>query len=227
MQTSGSDLDAALAFVIAQIDEEGVRSSAPLDDQERFLLTHLPTRPTSPAAYPDLDPEWPTPALCDLPYEQLCRLAKNARLHDIQTRPGAAREWEYASAVLELNRHPMAWLLDWAGMKKRRPRWDSLMLVGTAVLFVLLFVLGAIGLSLVIEGRSELWRRSAIAAGGCIYIAGDRLLILFHAATRGIANKEHDREVPAWYAVNKSAPDPFISGSEGNLVDFFTRVNQK
>ena len=38
-----ADLDTALGFVIARIEEEAARSGEPLGDEQRFSLNHLPT----------------------------------------------------------------------------------------------------------------------------------------------------------------------------------------
>jgi hypothetical protein len=37
---------------------------------------------------------------------------------------------------LKLNRHPMSWLLGWAGIKEHRSWWDRPLLVATALLFI-------------------------------------------------------------------------------------------
>ena len=183
MKHMSSDLETALTFVIERIEEEAERSGAPLSDNERNLLRQLPTEPANPTAYQGYYPEPALPVLRDFSYERLCSLAKNARLHDSRTRPESAHDWEFAAAVLQLERHPMSWLLNWAGMKKRRPRWDRLLLVCTALLIVLTFLFGAIALSVLAEGRQEVWRRILLIAGGCIctvvvillYVAVQRL----------------------------------------------------
>jgi hypothetical protein len=116
MQPLASDLDTALAFVIKQVEEEAMRSGVLLDEDERCLLTHLPTTAVSPDW---VDAELPMPVPRDLPYERLCKLTKAARVHDLQTRPGAESEWEFATGVLKLYRHPMSWPLKWAGARER------------------------------------------------------------------------------------------------------------
>ena len=148
--------------MIERIGEEAERSGVPLDDDEKEFLVHLPTQPTNPTAswgfntaYED---PWPTPVLRDLRFERLCNLARDAHLHDLRARPDAAREWEFASAVLKLHRHPLSWLLQWAHVRtaKRPERWDRLLLVGTATLVVMVFILGAIALSVLTEVREML-----------------------------------------------------------------------
>src|SRR4029077_12619246 len=107
-----------------RIVEEAERSGEPLDEQERDLLHNLPTTPNNPTLsswrFAD-EYSLPTPILRDFRFERLCLLAKNARLTDTRTRQGAAPQWGFAAAILELNRHPMYWLLQWSGVKKRRP----------------------------------------------------------------------------------------------------------
>jgi hypothetical protein len=105
MQPLASDIDTALAFVFKQVEEEAMRSGVPLDEDARYLLTHLPTTAVFSAW---VDAEMPMPVPRDLPYERLCKLTKAARAYDLQTRPGAAREWEFTAAVLNLYRHPMS-----------------------------------------------------------------------------------------------------------------------
>jgi cobalamin biosynthesis protein CobD/CbiB len=112
--------------------------------------------------------------LRDFTYEKLCALTKAARLYDSQMRPEAETEWEFAAAVLKLNRHPMSWLLRWAGLKdenEKRPWWDRWLLVGTALMAVLLFVGGGVVVAIIAEGHSELWERLVWAAAGCCYAA--------------------------------------------------------
>jgi hypothetical protein len=150
MQTSTSDLDTALAFVIRQVEDEAKRSGAPLDDEQRYLLTHLPAT-SDLHAWPD--PELPPLIPRDLAYEKLCSLAKAARLYDLRMRPAATHEWKFAAAVLKLNHHPMLWLLQWAGVKERRPWWDRLLLIGAS----LAVTICAAGLMLYAEIRGQSW----------------------------------------------------------------------
>jgi hypothetical protein len=182
MRHLSTDLETALAFVIEQISEEAVRSGAPLDEIELDFLRHLPAKRTNLTAYHGYYDNNSLPVLRDFTYERLCTLAKNARLHDILTRPAATRDWEFSAAVFQLERHPMSWLLNWAGMKKRQPRGDGLLLVGTALLVVLIFIFGAIALSVITEGRQEFWKRTLLIAGGCVY--GVIVVLLVVAAQR-------------------------------------------
>ncbi len=110
-QHNDSDLQIALAFVIKRIEEEACRSGEPLDEDERLLLTHLPTTSALPFA---VDPEFPAPVPRDFSYERLIKLAKAAHRYDASPSSELAFDWEFAAAVLKLERHPMSWLLQWA-----------------------------------------------------------------------------------------------------------------
>lgn len=182
MPHRSADLETALTFVIERIGEEAERSGEPLNDDESYFLRHLPSEPTNSTAHQGHYPESSLPVLRDFSYERLCALARIARLHDVMTRPEAPRDWEFSAAVLQMERHPMSWLLGWAGMKNRRPRWDGLLLVGTALLIVLVFVFGAIALSVLTEGRQEAWKRILLIAGGCCY--GFIAILLYIGAQR-------------------------------------------
>ncbi len=68
-----SDLQNALNFVSRRIEEEAVRSSRSLTDDQRFLLANLPSEPVLSEAY-SVDPDYPplvTPR--DLDYENCAR----------------------------------------------------------------------------------------------------------------------------------------------------------
>jgi hypothetical protein len=160
MENPASDLDTALAFVVRQVAEEAARSGAPLDDEERHLLTHLPTTSVFPEF---VDGETPFFVPRDIQYEKLCALTKTARVRDLRTRPGAAREWEFAATVFKLNRHPMSWLLQWAGLKERRPWWDGWLLIGTALLVIACMMI----VMLFPETRSASWTWIHWAAFSC------------------------------------------------------------
>jgi hypothetical protein len=162
MQTQTSDLDTALAFVIRQIEDEAKRSGMPLDDEQRYLMTHLPAI-TDVYAWPD--PEFPRLIPRDLLYEKLCALAKAARLYDLRTRPAAANEWEFAAAVLKVNRHPMLWLLKWAGVKERRPWWDLLLLIGAS--FAVTVCAICLMIYAEILGQSWNWGHWSVFGLGC------------------------------------------------------------
>jgi hypothetical protein len=129
------DLRPALEVVIARIEQEALRSGEPLNDEQRFLLNNLPTESALPAM-DGTDPESPPLVSIprDLAYECLIALAREARRNDRQANPASAVEWKLAYVVSKLNRHPMAWLLEWAGMKEPKPWWDRPVLVVSALL---------------------------------------------------------------------------------------------
>jgi hypothetical protein len=76
----------------------------------------------------------------DTAYQRLCATARAAHRNDIRLIPAPALDWEFAAAVSKLNRHPMAWLLDWAGVKIRKPWWDKWLLLFAALLFIAILV---------------------------------------------------------------------------------------
>jgi hypothetical protein len=198
MQPPHSDLDVALTFVVEQITQEAERSSASLDDDERYFLNHLPTEPTNPTAAWGFntahEASWPTPVLRDFRFERLCKLAREARLHDLRTRPDTAREWEFAAAVLEFHRHPMSWLLGWAGIPagKRPARWDRLLLVATATFVVVLFLLGVVALSIITDGQKEVWKWTLWVVGACVY---GTIITLLYFTVRRFEARQRERNV--------------------------------
>jgi hypothetical protein len=105
-----ADLDAALSFVISRIAEQAKLSGEPLSEQQRLLLSYLPS-PTPAVWYPGI-PEM-VPRNIDL--ERVCELGNAAYTHDRHVNP-ASLDWEFAFAVFALNRHPMRGLLQWTGM---------------------------------------------------------------------------------------------------------------
>ena len=193
-----ADLEIALAFVIERIAEEAERSGTPLEDDENEFLNHPPTQPTNPTVAWGFNTAyeyfWPTPVLRDFRFERLCNLAKDAHLHDLQIRPDATREWEFAAAVLQAHRHPLSWLLQWAHIRSamRRARWDRLLLVGTATLVVSVFLIGAIALSVLTEGRGEVWKWTLCVAGGCAYGA---FLTSLYFAVRRIESRQRQQNI--------------------------------
>jgi hypothetical protein len=128
-----TDLSAALAFVIDRIEQQAMRSGEPLNEDESFLLNNLPTGSTAPEINIG-DSEVPLHFVPrDRKYERLCVLAKAARRKDVQLNP-ASLDWDFAFAVAKLNQHPFSWLLQWAGVKQRRPWWDRWLLIVAACL---------------------------------------------------------------------------------------------
>jgi hypothetical protein len=155
------DMNAALAFVINRIEEQAMRSGQPLDEEHRFLLNNLPDQSDVPE-FTTSDPEFPVHfKLRDITYEKLCALAKAAYHFDGEMNPGSP-EWEFAFNVSKLNRHPMYWLLQWAGVKQRRPRRDRWLLVAAS----LLFIIATVPLMLLVIDRGwVLWRWAIVGAG--------------------------------------------------------------
>jgi hypothetical protein len=172
-----ADLDTALGFVIGRIEEEATRSGEPLSGEQRFLLNHLPEDSVSPQPYAG-DPEFPPVlVLRDTTCERLCALAKAAHRNDLRVNPTLALGWEFASAVSKLNRHPMSWLLHWARLKQRRPRWDRWLLIGAALLFILF------GTALMLLIGNQPWTRFQWTGLGAGYVA---ISVVFYFVSRRI-----------------------------------------
>jgi hypothetical protein len=181
--TPTADLNAALAFVIERISVQAEVDAKPLDEDERYFLTHLPTEPTNPTIPGGVADEYgpPMPMLRDFPFEKLCNLAKNAHRMDIQnSRPGAAGQWDFAASVLSLNGHPMSWLLGWAGIKPKKTvrACDRVLLLLTGLSVVLVSLIGGIGLLSLTERYAALWRWTLNIIGGLIF-SGLMILLYF------------------------------------------------
>jgi hypothetical protein len=130
-----ADLDNVLSFVVKRIEGEAERVGEPLTGEEASLLQDLPTAPLFPLTVSG-DPEFPPPMPIprDLAYERVIALTKEARRYDSQRDSTSDREWRYAASVCKLNRHPMSWLLRWAGIKEQKPWWDRSLLIISAIL---------------------------------------------------------------------------------------------
>jgi hypothetical protein len=175
-----TDIDAALEFIFQRIEEEAARSGEPLSEEEHQLLHELPSRSVrkfrdTPQMYGDWGLEIQIPTR-DIAYERLCKLAKSAYDLDRNTGAAFATNWEFAASVTKLNHHPAAWLLDWAGVKYRKPWWDHLVLLGLACLVI---AAGG-GLMLLFELQLLTKLIWAIAAALCVIL----LAILFRATGR-------------------------------------------
>jgi hypothetical protein len=128
-----TDLDAALKFVIGRIEEQASQSGKPLNHEQRLLLSYLPSS-ISTIVFAS-DPTFLVPVPRDINYETVRALGKAAYLKDLgQSR--VTLEWEFASAVFKLNRHPMWSPLQQAGVRDRRPWWDQFLVVIAALLFI-------------------------------------------------------------------------------------------
>jgi len=164
-----ADLDSALSFVIGRIAEQAKLSGEPLSDEQRLLLNHLPS--STPGTW---DPEILLLVPRNINLERVCALGKAAYQHDRQVNP-ASLDWEFAFAVFTLERHPIGGLLQLAGMKLRRPRWDGLRLIITALLPIVAVVL----LVWSADGPLFLFRSVGIGSG-CVAI----MLLMFFASRR-------------------------------------------
>ena len=162
-----ADLSAALSFVIGRIAEQAKLSGEPLSDEQRFLLNHLPSG-TQANWHPEIVVLTPR----NINLERVCALGRAAYQHDRQVNP-AALDWEFAFAVFMLDRHPMGGLLQWAGMKLRRPRWDGLLLIVTALLPI-------VAVALLVWKADEHLFRSVGIGSGCVAL----MLLLFFASRR-------------------------------------------
>lgn len=176
-----TDLDAALRFVVGRIEEQATLSGEPLDKEQNLLLKYLPC--AEDATYPD--PEFPTPVPRNLNLERLCALTRAAYLNDQQTNP-TSLDWEFAFAVLRLNRHAMWGLLRQAGVKYRRPPWDSILLAIASLLFV------AAGAVLAFLEGLEPWTRLQWIEFGFGYGA---LVALMYFVSRRIEKRQLQKEI--------------------------------
>ena len=178
------DLEIALQFVTRRIEEEAARAGEPITDEERALLENLPTEPVAPATYA-VDPDSPAPlAPRDLVFARLCALAKAAYRQDLQLDPHD-RNWQFAKAVTELHRHPMAWLLGWAGIKRRRPWWDGCLLIAAAIISICLWMIFSF-----VGSETRIPFRWVIAALGCAAVVA-----AMHFGTRSIERSQLRRTI--------------------------------
>jgi hypothetical protein len=180
-----ADLNAALAFVIDRIEQQAILSGEPLNEEERFLLNNLPTVSTAPEISIG-DPEVPLQFVPrDKTYERLCVLAKAARRNDFQLNP-TSLDWDFAFAVAKLSQHPLSWLLQWAGVKQRRPWWDRWLLI-VAALFI---IAASVSLMLLVIDRPwSFWRWAIVIAG---YVG---ILVLMYFASRRFERQQLERNV--------------------------------
>lgn len=133
-----------------------MRAGDPLDDDERHFLHHLPTHPSVPTTtWTRPGALWPPLRVRDFVFERLCKLAKEARRHDVEMNPDAAREWKFAGAVLQFSRHPMAWLLNWAGIRTR-VRGSYLLMACAVTAIVVVFSVVAVAVSVLVGGSGGL-----------------------------------------------------------------------
>jgi hypothetical protein len=179
------DLDAAIRFVIDRIEGEAMRSGEPLDEHERHLLNNLPKSPTREEITSG-DPTFPTSfQLRDITYERICALAKAARRNDVALNP-TLPDWDFAFCVAKVNKHPMSWLLKWAGVKQRRPWWDRWFLVVAALFYVAVTMLL---LFFVVDKPLALWRWVVVGGG---YVG---IVLCMKFVSRRIERKQLERNI--------------------------------
>ena len=130
-----ADLESGLNFVIGRIAGQAKLSGEPLSDEQRLLLNYPPT-----SSLVNWHPEIPVLVPRNINLKRVCALGKAAYRHDRRVN-AASLDWEFAFAVFTLDRHPTGGLLQLAGMKPRRPRWDGLLLIVTALLPIVAVVL--------------------------------------------------------------------------------------
>jgi hypothetical protein len=181
-----ADLEAALSFVTRRIQEQARRAGQPLNEEERLLLKDLPS---SEPGYvnsgwnAELGPPPLVPRNINL--ERLCALGRAAYLHDRELHP-ISLDWEFAYAVCKLNRHAMAGLLQWVGVKYRRPRWDGILLVIAA----LLLIVAAMGMIFLLG--IEPWTNDKWVAFG---LGWATVIFLAYQASRRIERKYLQNEI--------------------------------
>jgi hypothetical protein len=106
--------------------------------------------------------------------------------HSPGTNVQDGNKWEFAFNVSKLNRHPMAWLLQRAGVKQRRPWWDRWLLVAASLLFVIV----TIPLMLVVIDRETVLGRWGIVGAG--YIG---LLLFVRFVSRRIERRQLEQNI--------------------------------
>ena len=119
----------------------------------------------------------------------------------MRVNPASDLEWMCAVAVSKLNRHPMSWLLRWAGMKEPKPWWDRPLLVGVSLLFTFLLM------ALMVFGQVETGTRLRWVGVGVGYVG---ILLLLYFASR------HIEECQLKRTIEKCRRD---SASQGKHVD--------
>ena len=178
-----TDLETALTFVVRRIEEQAKESGHPLNKEEHSLLKILPPSNVNYVSWaaPELAPPELVPRNINL--ERLCALAKAAYLNDRQINPESL-DWEFAFAVFRLNRHPMWGVLSSAGVKMyRRPLWDQLFLILTALLPIIALIL------LVAKETRSTFGWAGILCGTAA------IMLLFFLASRQIEQRQLENYV--------------------------------
>ena len=182
-----ADLEAALRFVAGRLEEQAMRSGEALTKEQLFFLNNLPSVPPGAMAFyyggqipPPLVPR-------DLNYERLCALGKAAYLSDRKLTPSL--DWEFALAVFKLNNHPMYGLLNWAGVRQRRPESDDILLIVTALLIVT--TIAALGLIVPFIGNTR-WTAVLWVGIGFVYFA---FVLRMYFVTRRMEQRQLEMEI--------------------------------
>ncbi len=191
---STADLELALKFVTARIRQEASESGQPLEAEQLFLLENLPSNNADgPVWFSEFGLSSLVPRNVNL--ERLCALAKSAYHKDREQRPQSL-DWQFAFLIFTLNRHPMWGLLNFAGLKNRKPVADRLFLILASILLLMVPILLA---------WSEAWNISGIL-GIASGIAG----IWVFLASQGIQKRQLKSDIEK-YRVASSVAD--LSGT--------------
>jgi hypothetical protein len=187
-----TDLDDALNFVENEIQREASQSGQPLTEEEGILLNNLPTAPVFPLTSATDPAQRPVPR--DLAYERLIAVAKEARQRDNRVGSISDRKWRYAATVCKLNRHPMSWLLHWAGIREENSWWDRSLLIISATFLALCLI------TIILLGIIDAWTRSTWIAGGIGYCV---LVLSLYFGTRHLEDRQLRRDVEKYRLVSQ------------------------
>ncbi|HEX6503235.1 MAG TPA: hypothetical protein VF011_08295 [Terriglobales bacterium] len=186
MTNAQSEIDTVVAFVKHRIEEEAKRSGEPLSSEERFLLDHLPSESVLPRPFAAGPENLTVLVPRDRAYERICKLAKNAYHDDLRLNP-SAREWQHAAAVTQINRDPIFWLLEWAGVKERSRSLDQWLLWGSGLIVVVVMLPLVLLVALSERATALRWAMLVIA-----FLA---LISLLQLASRRIVKRQLTRTI--------------------------------
>ena len=177
-----TDLETALSFVVRRIEEQAKEAGHPLNEEEHSLLKNLPSSNVNYVTWAsELGPPELVPRNIDL--ERLCALAKAAYLNDRRIHPESP-DWEFAFAVFRVKCHPMWGVLNSAGVKMyRRPLWDKLFVILTALLPIIALIL------LVATGTRSTFGWAGILCGTVA------IMLLFFFASRQIERRKLENHI--------------------------------
>jgi uncharacterized membrane protein YqjE len=123
---------------------------------------------------------------------RLIDLAKDARHYDLELDSTSDREWKFVASVCKLNRHPMSWLLRWAGIREQKSWWDRSLLIISAIFLAFCFV------AVMVLGIVETWPRLGWIAAGLGYFV---VLLFLYFASRHIGDWQLRREIDKYHRV--------------------------